>query len=68
MISKDLATTVLGGVAAAITAASPVMSASTGSMQKNDWVQLAMAVIFAVFGFFTNKGSKSDQPDFGVKG
>ena len=60
-IGKDVATTVLGGFLAAGTAAQPVMSAVDGSFNQQDWIKLATAVFFAVFGFFTNKGSTSDQ-------
>ena len=61
MISKDLATTILGGVLAAGTAAQPVLNATQGSMHQGDYGQLVMAVVMALFGFFTNKGSTSDQ-------
>jgi len=61
MISKDLATTLLGGAIAAGTAAQPVLSAVDGSFNQTDWIKMATAVFFAIFGFFTNKGSTSDK-------
>lgn len=60
-ISKDVATTVLGGLIAAGTAAQPVINVVEGSFNQQDWVKLATAVFFAVFGFFTNKGSTSGE-------
>ena len=60
-IGKDTATTVLGLVMAAGTAAQPAMNAVDGSFHQADWIKLGTAVIMAIFGFFTNKGSTSDQ-------
>lgn len=54
-MTKDTVTTVLGAGIAAATAAQPVINAVGGSFHQQDWLQLATAVIFAVFGFFTNK-------------
>lgn len=53
--SKDTITTVLGGIGAVITAAQPVVSASQGNLDNNGIVQLILAVVFGLFGFFTNK-------------
>lgn len=57
MKSTDLATTILGGLGAAVTGAQPVINAMTpgATMHSGDYLQLTMAVIFAVFGWFTNK-------------
>ena len=59
MISKDAATTILGGIIAAGTAAQPVINAVDGSFNQTDWIKLATSIFIAVFGFFTNKGSVS---------
>jgi len=59
--NKDLATTILGGILAAGTAAQPVMNSVEGSMHQADYLQLAMAVVMAIFGYFTNKGSHSGE-------
>ncbi len=57
MKDRDLVTTILGGVGAAVTAAQPVvnMVQPGTSLHPQDWIQLAMAVIFGLFGFYTNK-------------
>ena len=58
--TKDTVTTVIGGLGAAITAAQPIMdSVGSGSLHQGDYVQLLAAVLVAVFGYFTNKGSQS---------
>ena len=54
-MNKDMATTILGGIGAAVTAAEPVLNASSGTMHQGDYVQLAMAVVMALFGWFTNR-------------
>ena len=59
--TKDLATTILGGVLAAGTAAQPIMNGVEGSMHQADYMQLTMAVVMAIFGYFTNKGSQSGK-------
>ena len=58
MKNTDLATTVIGGLLAAGTAAQPVLQAVDGSLNTQNWLQLATAVLFAVFGFFSNKQPK----------
>lgn len=58
MKNTDLATTVIGGLLAAGTAAQPILSAVDGSLNTQNWLQLATAVLFAVFGFFSNKQPK----------
>lgn len=57
MKDTDIITTVVGGIGAAVVAAEPVLLAVQpgSSMHPQDWTQLAMAVVIAVFGFFTNK-------------
>lgn len=56
MKKADLVTTVLGGFIAAGTAAQPVLtSVAGGSLHANDWLQLATAIVFALFGWATNK-------------
>lgn len=60
--TKDIVTTVLGGVLAAGTAAQPIMiAAGEQSLHQADYMQLVMAVVMAVFGYFTNKGSRSGE-------
>lgn len=59
MKNTDLATTVIGGLLAAGTAAQPVLQAVDGSLNTQNWLQLATAVLFAVFGFFSNKQPKN---------
>ena len=54
-MDKDKLTTALGVAASAITAAQPVVNATQGAMHSQDYLQLAFAVVMAVFGFFTNK-------------
>lgn len=54
-MSKDTLTTVLGGVMAVGQAIEPTISAVDGSFGTQDWIKLAIAVITAVFGWFTNK-------------
>ena len=56
-MNGDKITTVLGASMAALTAAQPVVNAVQGSLHQQDYVQLIMAVVMAVFGFFTNKQS-----------
>ena len=60
-IGKDVITTALGAVMAAGMSAQPIINASSGTFHQADWIQLAVAIATAVFGFFTNKGSVSDQ-------
>lgn len=55
MKDKDLLTTVIGAVGAVATAAQPIVNASQGTFHQGDWIQLAMAAIFGLLGFFTNK-------------
>lgn len=57
-ITRDTATTVLGGIGAVVTAVEPVLNASSGTMHQGDYIQLAMAAIMALFGWFTNKKEK----------
>ena len=58
-MNKDLATTVLGGLLAAGTAAQPVMASVEGTFHAQNWFQLVTAVLFAAFGYFTNKANKT---------
>lgn len=58
-MSNDTITTILGATGAAITAAQPVVNASQGALHQQDYVQIALAVIMAIFGFFTNKGASN---------
>lgn len=56
MKDRDLMTTIVGGVAAAASAAQPVLNGvQTGSLHQNDWVQLIMAVAMGVWAWATNK-------------
>ena len=57
--TTDTATTVIGGLIAAGTAAQPVIATVDGSFNSQNWLQLATAVLFAVFGFFSNKQTKA---------
>ncbi len=53
---KDKLTTIIGGVGAAVTAAQPVLNGvTTGALHSQDWIQLAMSMVFGLLGFFTNK-------------
>ena len=54
-MDKDLATTILGGVMAAVTAAQPAIAASNGNFNTANILQLLFAVAMGIFGFFTNK-------------
>jgi hypothetical protein len=54
-MNKDSMTTILGGTIAALTAAQPVLNAASGSLHQGDYVQLAMAVLISIFGWFTNR-------------
>lgn len=54
-MNKDTLTTALGGTMAALTAAQPIINGVQGQFHQQDYISLAMAVIMAVFGFFTNK-------------
>ena len=54
-MSKDTATTIIGGVMAVAQAATPVMNGIQGSMHQGDFVSLFLAATMALFGFFTNK-------------
>lgn len=58
MKDTDKITTAVGALMAAGTAAQPVLNGVQGSMHSGDWIQLGVAVLMAVFGFFTNKVSK----------
>lgn len=56
MKDKDLVTTIVGGMAAAASAAQPVLNGvQSGSLHPNDWIQLAMAVLMGVWAWATNK-------------
>ena len=55
MQDKDKLTTILGAVGAVVTAAEPVVNATSGTMHQGDWLQLAMACIFGLLGWATNK-------------
>jgi len=57
-MNSDKITTTLGAIGAAVAAAQPVVNATQGSLHQEDYIQLVMAVIMAVFGFFTNKQAK----------
>ncbi len=46
---------------AAGTAAQPVISGVQETMDHTDYLQLAVAVLMAVFGFFTNKTATPAQ-------
>lgn len=54
-IGKDTVTTVLGAVGAGIVAAEPVLNGFEGTMHQADYLKLALAVVMAVFGWFTNR-------------
>ena len=56
-VSKDTLTTALGGTMAALTAAQPIINGVQGSMGHTDYIQLVLAVVMSLFGFFTNKTS-----------
>ena len=55
-MKADQITTIVGAIGAASAAAQPVLSAAGGaSLHTNDYLQLVMAVAFAVIGWFTGK-------------
>ena len=57
-MNADKISTIVGAVAAAATAAGPVINvAGTGSLHQSDYFGLVTAVMMAVWGFFTNKGA-----------
>ena len=55
MLNKDLATTILGLIIAAATAAMPIVEVAQGVWNATTIWQLVSAVGIAVFGYFTNK-------------
>ena len=59
MKDADLAATIVGGLGAVITATSPIINAMQpgSSLHVQDWMQLAMAAVFGIFGWVTNKKS-----------
>lgn len=57
-MTTDKIATIVGGVAAAATAATPVLNAVQGSLHSTDYFSLVSAVMMAVWGFFTNKQAK----------
>lgn len=55
-MNSDRMTTAIGALMAAGTAATPILTTvQGGSLKQGDWLQLAMAVMISVFGYFTNK-------------
>ena len=54
-MNPNTITTILGSVAAAATAAQPVLNATQGAMHQSDYFALIGAVFMAVWGFFTNR-------------
>ena len=55
-MNGDKITTIIGAVGAAAVAAQPITNAvGQGSLHQQDYIQLFIAVLTAVFGFFTNK-------------
>lgn len=57
MLNKDLATTILGLIIAAATAAMPIVEVAQGTWTSTTIWQLVSAVGIAVFGYFTNKAA-----------
>ena len=60
MKDTDLITTVVGGLGAAVTAVTPVMTMIQPgtAMHAQDWTQLVFAALMGIFSFFTNKKAK----------
>ena len=55
---KDILTTVAGAVGAAAMAAQPVLQAAQGgSLHRDQWFQLASAIMLGVIGWFTGKST-----------
>ena len=54
-MTTDKISTIVGAVAAASTAAQPVLNATQGSMHQSDYFSLVGAVAMAVWAFFTNR-------------
>jgi len=59
-MNANTAATVVGAVVAAATAAEPVLSATQGSMNSGDYVNLVTSVVMALFGWFTRFKSKGE--------
>lgn len=58
-MTTDRLATIVGSVAAAATAAQPVLNATQGSLHQSDYFSLITAVAMAVWGFFTNKQAQA---------
>ena len=56
-MNTNTITTIVGSVAAASTAAQPVLNAVQGAMHQSDYFALVGAVFMAVWSYFTNKGN-----------
>lgn len=62
-MNKDRITTIVGAIGAAAAAAQPVLDATEGgALHTNDYLQLVMAVAFAVIGWFTGKKQPAQDP------
>lgn len=59
MNTTDLATTILGLVIAAATAAMPIVEVAQGTWTATTIWQLVSAVGIAIFGYVTNKVAKT---------
>ena len=57
-INSDVVTTVLGATVAAIVAAQPAVNAVGGSFGQDDLIKVILAVVTALWGFFTNRTVK----------
>lgn len=57
MLNKDLATTILGLIIAAATAAMPIVEVAQDVWNATTIWKLVSAVGIAVFGYFTNKAA-----------
>jgi len=54
--NRDTLTTVLGGIGAVLTAAQPVIATTQGThIDSKGIIQIVLAAVFALFGFFTNR-------------
>ncbi|NTU49476.1 MAG: hypothetical protein HGA87_01025 [Desulfobulbaceae bacterium] len=55
-MNGDKITTILGGIGSVVIAAEPITRAvGEGSLHQDDYVKLVIAVLTAIFGFFTNR-------------
>lgn len=60
-MNANTAATMVGGILAAGAAAEPVLNGVQGSLNSQDWMQLAFAVGTALFGWFSRFKGRGDE-------